>query len=548
MESIALELTSNDVKPLPHLVNLPISLECVICKHALRGPIQTQCGHRICNPCYCAIMREEVPAKCPGGEDDCVTISPETVNPDMCVKRELDRLLVYCSFEEYGCTETMQWVTLDNHQSQCQFAVKTCPTEGCAQTIRKVDIAKHVDEECKYILVACPQCRIMVGRGFKEQHLQEDCEEVTISCPYKCGEQSVKRRDLAGHKEQCTNKPQKCRFNLVGCKYQGSQSDILHHHADNTTEHLALVAHHCVEIKRTVDHLHNDLAQTVVVADDLRKGKQRLEEVICSQQNLCDTQIQKVQNLEVTLSKTEQAIAELQREAKLVKEKIEQKQINQNSSLRVLQETQLRHDRRLGDIERMRLADNPEFTRGNNLRGKAARQDAQLAMFEIRMAEMNLRFQCLESTNYSGVLIWRLNDFAMRKREAVTGKNVSLYSQPFYTDRHGYKMCARVYLNGDGLGKGTHISLFFAVMKGDYDPLLNWPFKKKVTLMLLDQCGGRRQLSDTFRPDPSSSSFMRPVNEMNVASGCPLFVEQTLAQGPPYLVEDTIFFKVTVAD
>lgn len=37
-----------------------------------------------------------------------------------------------------------------------------------------------------------------------------------------------------------------------------------------------------------------------------------------------------------------------------------------------------------------------------------------------------------------------------------------------------------MYLNGDGTGKGTHLSLFFVVMKGDYDALLPWPFRHKV--------------------------------------------------------------------
>lgn len=50
----------------------------------------------------------------------------------------------------------------------------------------------------------------------------------------------------------------------------------------------------------------------------------------------------------------------------------------------------------------------------------------------------------------------------------------------FYTARYGYKVCLRVYLNGDGTGKGTHVSLFFVVMKGDYDALLPWPFRHKV--------------------------------------------------------------------
>jgi len=41
-------------------------------------------------------------------------------------------------------------------------------------------------------------------------------------------------------------------------------------------------------------------------------------------------------------------------------------------------------------------------------------------------------------------------------------------------------MCARLYLNGDGMGKGTHVSLFFVVMRGAFDALLKWPFRQKV--------------------------------------------------------------------
>jgi len=30
------------------------------------------------------------------------------------------------------------------------------------------------------------------------------------------------------------------------------------------------------------------------------------------------------------------------------------------------------------------------------------------------------------------------------------------------------------------MGKGTHVSLFFVVMRGAYDALLKWPFRQKV--------------------------------------------------------------------
>lgn len=124
-----------------------------------------------------------------------------------------------------------------------------------------------------------------------------------------------------------------------------------------------------------------------------------------------------------------------------------------------------------------------------------------LSVHDIRLADMDLRFQVLETASYNGTLIWKIRDYKRRKQEAVAAKTLSLYSQPFYTGYFGYKMCARVYLNGDGMGKGTHLSLFFVVMRGEYDALLPWPFKQKV---LTAAC-----LVDWFPSDEGNRPFNR---------------------------------------
>lgn len=72
--------------------------------------------------------------------------------------------------------------------------------------------------------------------------------------------------------------------------------------------------------------------------------------------------------------------------------------------------------------------------------------------------------------------------------------NEEFWFSAFYTAKYGYKVCLRVYLNGDGTGKGTHVSLFFVVMKGDYDALLPWPFRHKV-----------RRAALLYPPDPAST-------------------------------------------
>lgn len=111
----------------------------------------------------------------------------------------------------------------------------------------------------------------------------------------------------------------------------------------------------------------------------------------------------------------------------------------------------------------------------------------------------------------------------------------------------GYKMCVRIYLNGDGMGKGTHISLFFVIMRGNFDALLPWPFKQKVTFILIDQ-NHHQNVTDAFRPDPTSSSFKRPSSEMNIASGCPLLMPLSSLDDPAhgYVKDNTAYVKIIV--
>lgn len=58
---------------------------------------------------------------------------------------------------------------------------------------------------------------------------------------------------------------------------------------------------------------------------------------------------------------------------------------------------------------------------------------------------------------------------------------------PFYTHPRGYHMAFVVYANGNGSAKGTHISVFVQLQKGNYDDELKWPFVGEVTFTLLNQ-------------------------------------------------------------
>ena len=161
----------------------------------------------------------------------------------------------------------------------------------------------------------------------------------------------------------------------------------------------------------------------------------------------------------------------------------------------------------------------------------------------VLLLEKNLQ-DSLAST-YNGSFMWRIPDLSKRKRDAIDGRVTSLYSPPFYTAKNGYKMCIRVYLNGDGMGHKTHLSLFFVLMKGKCDALLKWPFDYKVSLILVDQ-NHRKHIVQTFKPTPESSSFQRPVSDMNVASGCPQFCKLSYLDDQNYTKDDVLFIKCIV--
>uniref|UniRef100_A0A673KYU1 TNF receptor-associated factor n=1 Tax=Sinocyclocheilus rhinocerous TaxID=307959 RepID=A0A673KYU1_9TELE len=154
------------------------------------------------------------------------------------------------------------------------------------------------------------------------------------------------------------------------------------------------------------------------------------------------------------------------------------------------------------------------------------------------------RFHQLVSTSYDGKLIWKVRDYWHRK-EAGTPLN----STPFYTSRSGYKLSVRAYLGGDSSGRGTHLSLYITIMRGDFDSLLSWPFRQNITLTLLDQSGSRNHQSNTFTPDTNSDSFHRPTSDANVATGFPRFILHGDLEAPRnavYVRDDTLFIKVKV--
>ena len=72
------------------------------------------------------------------------------------------------------------------------------------------------------------------------------------------------------------------------------------------------------------------------------------------------------------------------------------------------------------------------------------------------------------------------------------------FSQPFYSQPGGYKLCLRVDANGHGNGKGTHVSVYIFLMKGENDYQLQWPFEHVAMCGILNWKRDENHVIKTF--------------------------------------------------
>jgi len=115
---------------------------------------------------------------------------------------------------------------------------------------------------------------------------------------------------------------------------------------------------------------------------------------------------------------------------------------------------------------------------------------------------LRIQIVAVESLSEPGVLPTELTmtDFEQHKIDRD-----HWYSPPFYTHPQGYKMCLRVDANGNGEGEGTHVSMFAYLMQGEFDDLLEWPFRGHVTVSILNQLEDNIHTTETIRFNESTN-------------------------------------------
>ncbi|XP_074207961.1 TNF receptor-associated factor 5 isoform X3 [Camelus bactrianus] len=460
--------------------------KCAFCRSVLHNPHQTGCGHRFCQHCILSLRELNAVPLCPVDKE---VIRPQEVFKDNCCKREVLNLYVFCK-NAPGCNAKIILGRYQDHLQQCLFQAVQCSNENCREPVLRKGLKEHLSAYCQFREEKCLYCKKDVVVINLQNHEENLCPKYPVSCPNKCL-QIIPRTEVDEHLAVCPEAEQDCPFKHYGCSVKDKRGSLQEHEQSALRDHMLLVLEKNFQLEEQVlaSHLDKSAWLEVQVRQLLQMANQQQSKFdLRPLVEAIDTMKQKITLLET-------------------------------------------NDQRLVVLE-----------------GETNKHDAHINIHKAQLNKNEERFKLLESACYNGKLIWKVTDYKLKKREALDGHMVSIFSQPFYTSRCGYRLCARAYLNGDGSGKGTHLSLYFVVMRGEFDSLLQWPFRQRVTLMLLDQSGKKNHIVETFKADPNSSSFKRPDGEMNIASGCPRFVAHSTLENAKntYIKDDTLFLKVAV--
>ena len=458
---------------------------CVKCTLLLKDPVQPACGHRLCKSCADDIINQEDTPRCPECNEVFEDEDGAKYFPDRFVHREILDLEVICVYSEAGCNWEGKFRDLEKHISKCDFV--TCCCKYCHESVHRDQLELHL-QLCPSIPKRCPLAEFgcdgsLMTQQKLEKHMQQSlCEHLS---------QLVARmRSL----EEKLKLQQSC----VAAELSNSILQETNNHACDDDE--------VVDGLRSIDHRYNfDVGQSMSSMNPTKSKTARLESLPDPGTGMDMAMHTKFQSMLTA------QITSLSEEVKR----------NFTSAIRAKDE----------EIQTLK-------TTVNKLEKQIRSKNAELE-------DRDFRLSLIENSNHDGSMIWKIPQFSQRKADAQNGKYTSIFSLPFYSGRYGYKMCLRLYIMGDGIGKGTHLSLFFVVMRGEFDNILQWPFTHKVTFKLINQAGGR-DIVDTFQPDPMSSSFRKPKSDMNIASGCPRFVSHTELERGGFVVDDTIFIKCTI--
>ncbi|CAF4728956.1 unnamed protein product [Rotaria socialis] len=402
------------------------------------------------------------------------------------------------------CIENAEWPAI-----QCA---------ECSEQTQKNEIMpdRGFKNDMKALLIICSFC--LRNGLFKDYDEHLKSEHPNPMCEF-CKERFNSTTRLEEHKQkECTKITVPCPLKEFGCSEPTCRAQLPEHYLTESHQKAIIKAIRLLEAK-ALNEPHER-----VLGMDIDNGQSASSTIMATTSENISSQMQEIYE---TINILAGGIQTLNDDT----QRLSSESIKLQSSIESLAQY-------IGSLK-LNAQEQSSFLDGVKPNQEILQQD---------VASLKQKIDDLQYVSYDGTLTWKISKFHKNRMDAQSERQTSIYSPPFYSSPTGYKMRAQLYLDGDENARRTHMSLFFVLMRSEYDAILVFPFNYKVTFCLYDQTPQQRHIINSFRPDIKSNSFQRPRSEMNIASGIPKFFPLAMIQqdGNPYIRDDTMFIKVMV--
>ncbi|XP_072422168.1 TNF receptor-associated factor 1-like isoform X1 [Chiloscyllium punctatum] len=329
------------------------------------------------------------------------------------------------------------------------------------------------------------------------------------------GQVKLPDEKLAESEDKGFKKKNSCCFRAVGCRFKGGKSNIQQHETGCVGQHLNLLMDEVMTL--------NQKAISVNLQPDMSRNVMEFE-----------TEASKVQSRNVDFQEEHQINEvgkEMQQQYCKLIEETKQCVTVVETKLTAFHDTLTALSRKVDTCSRIAATVNGQIQLNNqqfiDVEDKLTNVASRLCRTEQVIQKTAAQMMALETMTETGIFIWKIPQMKQRLEEAIDGTTPYLESSEFYLCKYGYKMCLRIYLNGHGEAQGSYISLYYILLKGQYDALIQWPFKENMKLALLNQRDRQQSILKIYVPNEHDSALQRPGETMNAPHGFAMFVTLT---------------------
>lgn len=408
-------------------------------------------------------------------------------------------------------------------------------TTCCNNTFCKVCI----DRANQHGFTSCPVCRHQPIQTIKCVQLHRQIESLSVFCDNKkvgcewVGEVGA----IQQHMKQCPYFMVMCEYHIVGCDTMVAQHLLNEHHKEKAQEHIIMVQQKVEELKDTKAILNQANEALYGTKQDLKRNKALLDVATVELEHTKS----KLHDITEKLNVSQTELHNTNKQLNETMDQLVRSQEETNDTQRQLDDSKERVNQTTNELldtnQRLNATEMELTVIANNL--KKIKNHVKSNSYEaIKLVALSTKIPS-EASVIPTVL--KMPQY-MEKKENFR----SWYSEGFYTDDKGYKMCLRVLPGGKGNGRGTHMSVALCLMEGPHDDYLAWPLRGrfKITLLnqrLKDNKGHSRII--TYDNSVGNEIAGRVIGKYgDRANECIKFISHSKAK--QFLIDDCMYFLV----